>query len=474
MAFLFLGFSFFLLSFQTTVYIFFAALVCLFGLGYMLSLFNLKGLYIGLAFLLPLSIKAGIGDSGFDLFLPSEIIIALIAVALVFRWTLNGFSDKSFFSHPVSVLLILYLIATGLGVFSSSMQQVSMKAFLVRITYCIVFYFGIYEVFKNNPRSALQLFIAYGIGVFLISLYCLSVQSQFNWDKQTAAYSVFPFYSDHTIYSACAVFILPALFFHYKSLKIKGVYAWFELLGILTILLGIYFTFCRAAWISIFLAFLLWLSLEARFRFRHYFVLFLAGVVLVWINGNDLIYSFKQNRNVSTAPNTTAIEQTQSITNVSTDVSNAERLNRWSCAWRMFLDKPLMGFGPGTFQFQYLSYQLATETTYISVFSPYNAPSGRGGSAHNEYLLLLSESGIFSFLLFVLLILTACFRALTFIFNTKKSLEKGTMIWLLLGFFSYLAHGFFNNFLDTDKAAFLFWTALSFMASLDIVQKKSS
>ena len=35
-----------------------------------------------------------------------------------------------------------------------------------------------------------------------------------------------------------------------------------------------------------------------------------------------------------------------SVTNISTDASNLERINRWSCAVRMFQEKPILGWGP--------------------------------------------------------------------------------------------------------------------------------
>ncbi len=469
----FVGFSCFFMVSYSSLYVVLCTILCFLGVGYILSLCNLHSLYFSLALLLPFSIKTGLGNSGVDLFLPSEILIALLAIALVFRWLSKGFSDKLFFTHPISLLIILYLLSSGIGIFFSTMPLVSFKAFAVRVAYCIVFYFGIFEVFRGDPKSAMKLFLHYGFSILCISVYCLSIQSQFNWDKQTAAYSVFPFYSDHTIYSACAVFVLPALAVHFARSTKKWASKLFWGASLLVLLAGIYFTFCRAAWISLFLGLLFWGSIATKFKLKHYSLLLLLGMILVFVNKNNLLYSFKENRNVSTAPKTSALEQTQSITNVSTDVSNAERLNRWSCAWRMFLDHPVSGFGIGTFQFQYLNYQLTDETTYISVYSPYNIPKGRGGSTHNEYLLLLSESGIFAFVLFLTLIVGACRMALLFIYKNKEDTTRVTMTWLLLGFFTYLIHGFFNNFLDTDKAAFLFWTALSFMVGLQCAQKKA-
>ena len=47
-------------------------------------------------------------------------------------------------------------------------------------------------------------------------------------------------------------------------------------------------------------------------------------------------------------------EHVESMSNVASDASNLERLlNRWSCAMRMFKERPVFGWGPGTYMFQY-------------------------------------------------------------------------------------------------------------------------
>jgi O-antigen ligase len=175
----------------------------------------------------------------------------------------------------------------------------------------------------------------------------------------------------------------------------------------------------------------------------------------------EIADSLKQNKADSNAKNASLEQQTKSVTNITSDQSNAERLNRWSCAWRMFLDKPLLGYGPGTYQFEYLSYQKKSEMTRISVTSAYNIKKGKGGTAHSEYLLLLSESGIVSLLLYFTSILMVIYYALKVYANTDDSKTKVKILILFFGFCTYILHAFFNNFLDTDKAALLYYTSIA-------------
>ncbi len=92
-------------------------------------------------------------------------------------------------------------------------------------------------------------------------------------------------------------------------------------------------------------------------------------------------------------------EHIQSMTNVSTDASNLERLNRWASAWRMFEERPLLGWGPGTYMFNYASFQKHSETTIIST------NYGDAGNAHSEYVGPLCESGVLGMLSFILILI---------------------------------------------------------------------
>ena len=94
-----------------------------------------------------------------------------------------------------------------------------------------------------------------------------------------------------------------------------------------------------------------------------------------------------------------------SISNISTDASNLERINRWNSAMRMFHDRPVFGWGPGTYQFKYAPYQRSSEMTVIST----NA--GDRGNAHSEYIGPLAEEGVLGTATFIFIIIAMIYRA---------------------------------------------------------------
>ena len=159
-------------------------------------------------------------------------------------------------------------------------------------------------------------------------------------------------------------------------------------------------------------------------------------------------------------------EHVESISNVSSDASNLERINRWKSAWEMFQDKPVFGFGPGTYTFEYAPYQQSKNKTIIST----NA--GDGGNAHSEYLGPLSEQGVIGCLLFILIVFSVIAAGVR-VYKSHLSKESRMIgLSVLLGLVTYYLHGILNNFLDTDKASALFWGFSVILMVLDIKRQK--
>jgi len=156
------------------------------------------------------------------------------------------------------------------------------------------------------------------------------------------------------------------------------------------------------------------------------------------------------------------IEHIQSISNISSDASNLERINRWQAALRMFSERPLLGWGPGTYQFEYGPFQRSKEKTDIST------NLGDRGNAHSEYIGPLSESGIFGLLSVLFILITVVYTGLNVY---KKAPSRQTRLIALsttLALITYFVHGTMNNFLDTAKASVPFWGFVAIIVALDL------
>ena len=231
------------------------------------------------------------------------------------------------------------------------------------------------------------------------------------------------------------------------------------------ILLGFVLSYSRAAWLSIVIALGVWGMIKLKIRFKPVFITFISVIALFLAFQNQLLMKLEQNSEQSSANLMTHIS---SMSNITTDASNLERINRWSCAIRMFKDKPVFGYGPGTYMFQYAPYQLSKDRTIIST------NSADGGNAHSEYLGPLSESGFMGLLTYLLIISVVIYTAVHTYTRLKDHRLKSFVLAALISLITYYIHGFLNNFLDTDKISVPFWGFTAMIVAIDIYSREGN
>lgn len=128
-------------------------------------------------------------------------------------------------------------------------------------------------------------------------------------------------------------------------------------------------------------------------------------------------------------------------------------------ALRMIREHPLLGKGLGTFM------------NYCEAFShnPWVC------YAHNCFLQIWAESGIFSLVSFVILMGYVLYRNMKLVLKTPISFDYYLLIGLNATFLSLLVHIFFDTQLYSFQSSFLFWTMLGFvMAHGSFVSEKYS
>lgn len=181
-----------------------------------------------------------------------------------------------------------------------------------------------------------------------------------------------------------------------------------------------------------------------------------------------------QNRSDSKSRKAEVSDQLKSVGNISTDVSNLERINRWKSALSMFNEKPMSGYGPGTYQFNFINHQRPADKTPISVNRASDHFSqGIGGTAHSQYLLYAAESGLLALLGFMACVLYTVSEAFNLYYKSTDEKEKLYIKALLGGYITFVFHSFFNNFLDIDKSASLFFLFSAGIILLAVEKKRA-
>ncbi|HOE39693.1 MAG TPA: O-antigen ligase family protein [Bacteroidales bacterium] len=410
-------------------------------------------------FLVPFSVplKTFIPGLEFNVDLPTEPIFVGILFIFILKQLQDRNFDKKLLKHPVSIALYIYLFWRFVTVFTSTMPIVSLKAFIASLWFIVPFYFLISQLFKDKKKIYNFLWL-YIISFIIIIVYTLIKHSASGFTQNTANFIVNPFYNDHTSYGAVLAMFIPVLIGFVVSKDLKKYIRIWSFIILLLFIIAIIFSYTRAAWVSLIVGLGVYIILKLKIKLKY----IITAVVIIF----GLFFTFQEQIFMSLSGNrqdssTDFSEHIQSISNITTDASNLERINRWNCAVRMFKEKPVFGWGPGTYQFNYAPFQFSYEKTIVST----NA--GDYGNAHSEYLSELSESGLLGMLSFTALIIIIIISGVRSYKKAKSKLIKTLSMSLLIGLITYIAHAFLNNFLDTDKVAVPFW---GFVAALVVIE----
>ncbi len=435
-------------------------LVLLLGLAF---IYSLDTVYILVALLTPISIDTSNFGWSLGLSVPAEPIMAALLIIFLLKLFNDTNFDRAIFKHPVSYGIYFYFTWMLITVFTSADIIVSIKWFVARLWLIIpTYFFGImvFKEIKNIPRFVW----AYTLGFIPVIFFTLSVHAAHGFSDHAAHWAMSPFYNDHTSYGAMLAMMIPLIFgfaiekeSYSKNIRI------FTFITLAILLVAIFFSISRAAWASLLGAIVVLIMIKFRIKITWVLTLVITILVLFFTFQDQILLKLERNKQDSSKD---FVKHIQSMSNITTDASNLERINRWKSAIRLFEAKPIFGWGPGTYQFVYAPFQKVEDKTVIST------NVGNRGTAHSEYLLILSEEGVFGLLSILIIFITVANTAIRTYYKTSNLKAKQLVLLLFLGLITYLSHAFLNNFLDTDKAAVPFWGFIAAIVAIDLYHKE--
>ncbi len=428
------------------------------------ALYHFEQLFLFVVMFTPLSVNIEeFVSSDVGLFLPTEpILFGMLLIIILNQMKGNQF-DARIIRHPISIIFILQLLWIGVTCITSELPMVSAKFLMTKLWFIVpIFFYGV--IFFRKEKN-IKWFIWLYIGsLTVVVLYTLTNHAINGFDEESGHWVMFPFFKDHTSYGAILALVYPVLFGLLFGKKNSAPMRLF-IIGLIVLFgFAIIMSYTRAAWITLFGALLVYLVIRFRVKFQYLAILSLGILVYVAVNWTSIMHSAEKNNAEHATENMN--ERLESMTNVTTDASNLERLNRWGCAIRLWQERPIVGWGPGTYAMVYAPFQLASGKTIIST------NSGNRGNAHSEYLGPLSEQGIPGMLLMIVLVGYICYTAVTLYLRMPEGEMRTIMLTLFLGLVTYFAHGILNNYLDTDKATIPVWGFTAIIVMLDLKYPK--
>lgn len=396
--------------------------------------------------LLPFSLELQIASTT-RLTVPTEIMIPVLC--LIFAGSVFTSGKIMYRTSSLNIAVLLMYLVMLCSIFITVAPITTYKALIRETGYIITGYYLI-PLFVNSELRLKYLVFGSIITHTLLVIYgfCTQIVMGIKIYGEIG----YPFFTEHCIYAAYITFsfsILLAFALDYHKKNPNLLPAGISLLFAAAIVL----TFVRAAWLSIFVLLLFYLF---QFRKRRSAVnLILVILAFVLLSAGLLI---------TTKIGSLLMQRIDTIADLNY-VANYDRLDRWTAAWEIWEDYPWSGIGWGVYPDMYFYYR-----TYADAFSGWE----RMG-AHNLYLELMAESGIFGLLAYLFMIFMFFRQGFKLLRRLQSSFLKIFLIGIQGGMITYLVHAFVNNLGPSDKMSITFWVSFGMIPVLshlaDLEQK---
>jgi putative inorganic carbon (HCO3(-)) transporter len=429
------------------------------------AFYHFDKLFMILVFCTPLSINIEeFVDGGVGLFLPTEPILFGMLMLIIFNQLQKNRFERAIIFHPISIIIIIQLLWIIFTSITSELPLVSFKFLLTKLWFFIPIYFYGILFFRADDKNISKFIWLFVSALAIVVIYTLIVHASYGFDEKTSHWVMFPFFKDHTSYGAILALAFPLLIGLLNSKKQTPLLKSVLIFLLVLFTAGIIMSYTRAAWLSLFGALVVYLLIRFKVKFKYLAFLGFIGVLFMASNWVEIEHYLERNDAEHATDNMD--ERIESMGNISSDASNLERINRWTCAIDLWQERPIVGWGPGTYAMVYGTFQQSRNLTIIST------ASGNKGNAHSEYLGPLAEQGLIGMLLMFVLIGFIMYYGITVYYRMPNGEAKVLLLVSILGLVTYFAHGFLNNYLDTDKATVPVWGLTALIVMLDLKYPK--
>lgn len=427
-------------------------------LGIYLAIVDFRKIFYLLLASIPLATELEL-PGGFGIDFPSELLLLGLTLIYFLYFLKNGWQLGShFFKHPITILLLVHIGWIALTVLHAGNQVIALKFLLAKIWYVISCYFMAGLLLKTEKD--IKTFFKWVFFPLLFTVIIVMIRHALAGFSFEAINSVLnPFYRNHVSYAAILVVFFPFIWYA-PTWVTKYSNKWWLLVGsIAFFLMAIYFTYTRAAYISLFIAIGTYFII--RFRLMK---LVLAGTLIAAIVGLNFVANNNKYLDFSPDFNKTIahkkFDNLLDATAKGEDISTMERVYRWVAGGHMVKEKPWFGFGPGNFYTYYPQYTVNSFTTYVS-----DNPEKSG--IHCYYLMVAVEQGIIGLLIFLLLCFTVLLKAEQLYHQVSSPSKRRLVLMVSLSLVIILSLLLINDLVETDKVGTFFFMGMAMLVNLE-------
>ncbi len=418
-------------------------------------------------FLLLISTPASIeyyASSGFSTTLPTEPIMIIFMLTTIFYIFLQSdIFDEAVFSHPLTLILLVHFSWILITTVYSQDLLVSLKYLASKTWYIVTFYFITSTIIKNLESFKVAFWCLFTPTLLLV-IYTLNNHMHYQFRFSEVNKTMVPFFRNHVNYAVFIALMLPLLFI---ASRWYSKYSWQRILinlGKILFLLAIYFSYTRSSWLSVAGA------LAAYFLIRYNKLLHAAAFAVVAViafafymlhNDKYLDYAPEYTKTIYHTDFSQHMESTMTLE----DVSSAERIYRWVAAVHMIEDRPFIGFGPGSFYFNYKHYTINKFETYIS-------RNDEHSTVHNYYLQTTTEQGFPGIIIWVTMIIYILYLGQKLYNRFTDQQYKNMAMAVTLSIITILVNIALSDLIEADKIGTSFWMFMAILVNLDIYLRR--
>lgn len=379
-------------------------------------------------------------------FLPiSKAIIegfSILAITSYLIKKLVSFEDIP--KTPLNLPLFIYLFICIISISISSNLKISARTFFAKTLQDFAFFFVVAETLNSKRRlkNVLSVLFLSSLVLGIDGLYQYFTHKDFLRNRPLTFSRIYASLITANAFGCYLTMVIPFLisrFFYKFKVKISR-FIYFALLILLFICLLL--TASRGAWLA-FLTSILFMSIWLRSLVV--FLIVLGIVVLI----TRIFY-----------PPFVKEKLTKFL--VFSDTSSIERKFIWQVGWKMFITKPWIGLGLGTFMFNFKKF-IANGYEYGPAY------------AHNCYLQMASEIGIIGLVSFLLILVSFFYSGIKALNTYEKKFSWYVLLASLAAISGYCVQMAVDTILYSLDLGMLFWLVLGMgVAAMNNLKRESA
>lgn len=417
-------------------------------------------LYYLLFATIPLSVAIEVGG-GFSTDLPSEPLLIGLSFLTILHILNKQFPHLSaLIKHPISILLLLHIAWTGITIITSDHRLIGIKFFLAKLWYVLPMYFmaGMLFIKRDNIHKAFKWSL-----YTMTALICITLirHSLSGFSFRSVNFVMGPWFINHVAYASIIVILIPILLVIIQDTKYfqsKAVFFKAILIGLFFV--GVLHSYTRAAILCLAIGFTSYFIVKWKLVKPSLIIsLLILGAAIFQLKNNNQYLNFAPEYTKAISHH--SFDKLITATSQLEDVSTMERVHRWIAGARMLADRPLMGYGPGSFYSTYKPYTVTGFKTYVSENFDHSG-------IHNYFLMIFVEQGIIGGIIFMGLTILLLIQGENLYHKVTDPADKRIVIAAVVGLIIINSLNLINDLIETDKVGSYYFAYAAIIVAISL------